>query len=165
MVPARAAAFLLLVLPLPGFGGGDSDVVGGSDDGLAETDALTGLRRRFRHCANEPPGQQSPVVGVATVEPEHELVKVLIEMVTFDRALVGAENPSFQQRRHPMHVRQVDVRWLRLIVEWGCLMAVVAPFVGGLVDGNLVRGQTVSEKIRARFDVCLDERIGCPSST
>src|SRR5680860_394858 len=160
VVPARAAALLLPVLALPRFGCGDGSVVGRSDDGLATPDALTSLRRGVHQCAHEPPEQQTPVVGVATVEAEHELVEVLLEMVPFDRALMCAENPPLQQRRHPMNVREMDVRRLWQTVQRGRLVVVVQTSVSEQVNGDRVRGQAVGENSRCLLYTSPSPRDG-----
>ena len=60
----------------------------------------------------QPVEQQAPVAGSTAVEPEGELVEVVVQLRVADRALVGADVPALEQRRNEMDVRQRDVRGL-----------------------------------------------------
>jgi hypothetical protein len=44
--------------------------------------------------------------GFAAVESKSELVKVIVQMLLSNRALVGAQQPSLQQRDHTMDTRK-----------------------------------------------------------
>jgi hypothetical protein len=46
---------------------------------------------------------------VAAVEAEGELVEVVVKLVVADRALVGAQDPAFDQRGDEVRVRQDHV--------------------------------------------------------
>jgi hypothetical protein len=49
----------------------------------------------------------------APVEPERGLIEVVVaEVLAIDGALVGAEEPSLEQRGHPVDARQQRVRVL-----------------------------------------------------
>ena len=50
--------------------------------------------------------QLATVPGRSAVEPERELVEVVIEMGAAHGALMRAEQPTFQERHDPVHVRQ-----------------------------------------------------------
>ena len=44
--------------------------------------------------------EKSAAARTAAVEPEHELVEVLPQMIGLDGSLVGPEQPSLRQRSH-----------------------------------------------------------------
>ena len=54
------------------------------------------------------------------VEPEDELVEIKSQVVPVGAALVGAEHPALEERRHSMCARQHDGRlgsWGRLCIQ------------------------------------------------
>jgi len=57
----------------------------------------------------EPVEEQAAVIGAAAVEAEGELVQVVVELLRADGALVGAEQPAFEQRGDAVHARHRDV--------------------------------------------------------
>ncbi len=48
----------------------------------------------------------SPRGGFAPVESKRELIEVVVEMLEPNGALMGAEQPTFEQGDHPMDPRQ-----------------------------------------------------------
>lgn len=53
--------------------------------------------------------QQSAESGLTPVEAKREFVKVTLQMVRLDSALMGAEKPTFAQSRHAVDARHGDV--------------------------------------------------------
>ena len=50
--------------------------------------------------------QFAPRFGAAAIEPKGELIQVIVQMLYSNCPLVGAKQPSFQQRDHTMDARQ-----------------------------------------------------------
>ena len=51
--------------------------------------------------------EQAAVVGAATVEAEGVLVEVVVELLRADGALMGAEQPTLQERGDPRSTRGI----------------------------------------------------------
>jgi hypothetical protein len=51
----------------------------------------------------EPMEEQAAAAGGATVEPEGELVEVVVELVDRVPVMQGAGEPALEQRRDPVH--------------------------------------------------------------
>ncbi len=70
---------------------------------------------------------EAAVAGVAAVEAEGELVEVVVEMLAAGGALVGAEQPAFEQAEMARHVVRALLRiGIALIVA----LALAAMLVG-----------------------------------
>src|SRR5690606_33685567 len=112
----RGALLVALALPGCGLGAGASarcrfvTLVGGGLGGLARVQFGAGERWVVAHRAQEPPEQQPTVAGASSVEPEHELVEVRVEVVRFDRTLMGAEQPSLEECGDSMDMGEHDMR-------------------------------------------------------
>ena len=74
---------------------------GGVDDQVAVTDrgVLGGL-------FEEPEEQQAACSRGTPVEPERELIEIVLQVCRGDAALVGAQQPALQQRGHPVYTGQ-----------------------------------------------------------
>jgi len=90
----------------------------GSDDGAiwggADSDSL--LR--------EPVEEQSSCLGMPTIEPEGELIKVIVEVLMLNTALVSAVQPSLEKRSCPVDSWQDLMRQLITTADDGDLMLV-----------------------------------------
>src|SRR5262245_28497174 len=86
----------------------------------------------------QPVEEQAALLRAAAVEPERELVEVVVELVWAGGALVGAEQPALEERRDAVGARHDDVGGVaaggdaRLFVDeaGGCESAVALPVVG-----------------------------------
>ena len=56
--------------------------------------------RRSHGLLNQSIEEFGPAAGLASVESEHELVEVIIQMLAGDSTLVGSQRPPLQQGRH-----------------------------------------------------------------
>ncbi len=85
------------------------------------------------------------------VEPEDELVEIKSQVVPVGAALVGAEHPALEERRHSMCARQHDGR----LGSWGrlCIQVVEA-----------TRGANVGVETVA-VDRCAWRNVGDPKLT
>src|SRR5213593_1010028 len=100
----------------------------------------------------------APVLRRTPVEPECELVEVVLKMLTADRALVGPENPALEQRGYAVNTRQELVSPLPLSADDSdlalvpkCLQAVVGvPAVGVHNTPGFDRGDDEAVKAQRR---------------
>ena len=58
---------------------------------------------------HEPQKEQTAASGVAAIEAEGEFVEIGIQILCRDRALMGAEQPAFEQGGHAMYRRHGNV--------------------------------------------------------
>ena len=58
---------------------------------------------------HEPQKEQTAASGVAAIEAEGEFVEIGIQILCGDRALMGAEQPAFEQGGHAMYRRHGNV--------------------------------------------------------
>jgi hypothetical protein len=97
-----------------------------------------------------PVEHQPAAAGAAAVEAEHELVEVADQVGDLDRALVGAQQPPFDQRGDPVHRGQQ----LAGIVPAGAGGALAAPVVEvAQLLQPAVALPGVGDDPRARLDV------------
>ena len=66
---------------------------------------------------HEPVKQLPAMAGGAPIEPERELIQVVVQMGPGHGALMGPEQPPFQERHDPMHARQ-QLRGFAARQEW-----------------------------------------------
>ena len=76
----------------------------------AAADRGVGLGRVVDGVLEEAVEEQADVAGAAAVEAERELVEVGVELVGLDGALVGAQQPSFEEGGDAMDGWHRDVR-------------------------------------------------------
>ena len=72
----------------------------------AANDFPEGTGRGCHGDGEEPRGAVSNPACAAAVEPEGKLLEVAVEVFEAHRSLVGAENPTFEQREDQMNPRQ-----------------------------------------------------------
>ena len=56
--------------------------------------------------------EQTPAAGVTTIESEGEFVEIGVQMRSCDRSLMGAKQPTFEQRSDAMDSRHGNVCWI-----------------------------------------------------
>jgi hypothetical protein len=59
--------------------------------------------------------EHPPAPSRAPVEPERELIEVVRKVRTIDGALVGAEEPSLEQRDHPVDAAATRLAFRRCL--------------------------------------------------
>ena len=106
---------------------------------------------------DQPVEEHAPMRGLAAVEPEREFVKISLQVFCFERSLVRAHQPAFNQRGDAVYARQDFIGVFAGGFD-GCSMVEV--FVFGCA---WVGWQPIGVDGRARFDVLLNksfERFG-----
>ncbi len=99
---------------------------------------------------------ESAAAGGTTVEAEHELIEVALQMRLVEPALVGTEQPSLRQRCDPMHTRQECAHILA-----GSARRALAPLIMRVAEISepVVALPGVGDHFRAPFDVIGHERV------
>ena len=93
----------------------------------------------------EPTKEEPAAAGVATVEPEAELVEVRLDVIPLDSPLVSGEQPPIEQAGDAVYARE------ELVGKWaGCDVALVAV---GACESTFVGLPAVGNDGRARLDV------------
>src|SRR5438876_5657335 len=62
-----------------------------------------GDRRHLNRLLSQSIEQFAPRAGLAAVEPEGEFVEIVVQVFVTNRALVGPQQPTLEQRDHPMN--------------------------------------------------------------
>ena len=102
----------------------------------------------FLQCPlQEPVKQHSPCPRTPPVETERKLVEISLHVVYFDGALVGTEQPSFHQRRDPMHPGEQFVSLLSRPLHRKALLEVIR------ADGASVGTESIGEQQGAGFNM------------
>ena len=78
--------------------------------GLVVSDMRVGHRGADGGLLHQAIEQHSPGSRAASVEPEHELVEVVVHVPRIDGAVVGAKQPALQQRRDSVNTGQGGMR-------------------------------------------------------
>ena len=64
--------------------------------------SFAGTVGRVSVSAHQAPKDEAPIPRVAPIEAENEFVDIGVEVVIRDRSVVGAEEPSLQERGYAM---------------------------------------------------------------
>ena len=101
---------------------------------------------------NEAKEQLAAAARAASVEPEGELVEAVVQMFVRDRAVMGAQQPAFEQRHDLMHMGHELSRRLCVATEHGHLMRVA------MMLQRVVAGPAISVHEAVRCDGVLNKR-------
>jgi hypothetical protein len=63
---------------------------------------------RSHRLLEQPVKQQSLGTGRSSIESEHELVQVVVQLAGLHRSMVGAHHPALQQGRHPVQAASTN---------------------------------------------------------
>src|SRR5271165_1354311 len=74
----------------------------------------------------EPVEQQPASIRASPVEPKSEFVKVVIEVLLLDAALVSAEKPPLEKRGDSVNPRHDFVGWIQTVADDGDLVLVAS---------------------------------------
>ena len=99
----------------------------------------------------EPVEEHSPGSRPSAVKPEGKFVQVSLHMISTERALVGAEQPPFHERRHAVYSRENLVRVHARASDRCASMDIVIP------RRQRVGSQSVGKDRGARFNMSKEK--------
>ena len=97
-------------------------------------DHLVRLRRCPQGLFDKAEEQLAAVSRFAAIEAESEFIQVILQMLVADTALVGSEEPAFQERDHSVHARQQSGSLLGVFASASNLVIVACFLKPGVAD-------------------------------
>ena len=121
--------------------------------GLVVSDVRVGHGRADGSLLHQAVEQHAPGPRRASVEPEHELIEVVVHVPWINGAVVGAEQPALQQGRDSVDTGQGGVR------RFGRTQLNARIVINAIARELFVDGRAVCSHRRNGFDVVVEEPL------